>query len=165
MTFRDALPDDVPVIAALIRESKARAMPWLPVLHSLAEDEGWVAGMLASGHRIRLATSATADAEILGVIVTSPGWVNHLYVAAPAQGRGIGGALLRHAQAESVEPLQLWAFQQNVRARAFYEAHGFVSVRMTDGDNEEQQPDVLYRWMPSEAASAGSGRHHSEGSE
>lgn len=148
MTVRDAVPDDVPVIARLIRDSKALAMPWLPVLHTLEEDESWVAGMLSSHHEVRLATSAAEHDEILGVIVTSAGWVNHLYVAPAAQGAGLGSALLRGAQAASNEPLQLWTFQQNARARAFYEAHGFVAVRETDGDNEERRPDVLYRWTP-----------------
>ncbi len=28
----------------------------------------------------------------------------------------------------------------------FYEAHGFVEVDRTEGDNEEGQPDILYCW-------------------
>ena len=43
--------------------------------------------------------------------------------------------------------LSLWTFQQNLRARRFYETHGFTIVVETDGqDNEEKLPDVLYRW-------------------
>ena len=43
--------------------------------------------------------------------------------------------------------LQLWAFQRNTAARAFYEAHGFTVQRLTDGSgNEEGEPDVLYAW-------------------
>lgn len=146
MILRDAAASDIPRIAALIRESKAVAMPWLPVLHSLEEDEAWVAHMFSSDHEMRVAASETDVAEILGVIVTSAGWVDHLYVAPSSQGRGIGTALLDSAKDGSDRPLELWAFQQNARARSFYEAHGFVAVRMTDGDNEERQPDVLYRW-------------------
>jgi hypothetical protein len=33
-----------------------------------------------------------------------------------------------------------------VRARRFYERHGFVAEATTDGDNEEGAPDVRYRW-------------------
>ena len=34
------------------------------------------------------------------------------------------------------------------RALRFYEARGFRPVRFTDGaDNEEQMPDVRYRWQ------------------
>jgi ribosomal protein S18 acetylase RimI-like enzyme len=33
------------------------------------------------------------------------------------------------------------------RAQRFYERHGFVETRRTDGrDNEEGTPDILYVW-------------------
>lgn len=35
-----------------------------------------------------------------------------------------------------------------IRVGAFYERHGFVEVRRTPGDNEEGEPDILYRWQP-----------------
>jgi hypothetical protein len=42
---------------------------------------------------------------------------------------------------------QFWVFQQNERARRFYEAHGAAAVEFTDGSgNEEKTPDVRYRW-------------------
>ena len=45
---------------------------------------------------------------------------------------------------------QFWVFQQNERARRFYEAHGAVAVEFTDGEgNEEKTPDVRYRWTSS----------------
>ena len=40
----------------------------------------------------------------------------------------------------------LFTFQRNERARAFYEAHGFRIVNLSDGSrNEEGEPDVLVR--------------------
>ncbi len=46
--------------------------------------------------------------------------------------------------------IQFWVFQQNERARRFYEAHGAVAVEFTDGErNEERTPDVGYAWKPS----------------
>jgi len=46
--------------------------------------------------------------------------------------------LLEKAKAATAE-LSLWTFQQNLRARRFYERHGFVVVTETDGaDNEEK---------------------------
>jgi len=59
----------------------------------------------------------------------------------------VGSALLEVAR--SVWPdLQLWTFQRNHGARRFYERHGFVVVRETDGaDNDEKEPDVLYSWQ------------------
>jgi hypothetical protein len=45
--------------------------------------------------------------------------------------------------------LQFWVFQQNERARNFYEAHGAVAAKFTDGSgNEEKTPDVRYEWKP-----------------
>ena len=51
------------------------------------------------------------------------------------------------AQRESGGALQLWTFQVNVRARAFYRHHGFREVELTDGRaNEEREPDVRLEW-------------------
>ncbi len=42
---------------------------------------------------------------------------------------------------------ELWTFQTNLPARRFYERHGFIAVRWTDGaSNEERAPDVRYVW-------------------
>ena len=62
------------------------------------------------------------------------------------QGRGVGSALVRLAQ-ESPDALELWTFQGNVPARAFYARHGFREVELTDGaTNEEHEPDVRLLW-------------------
>ena len=103
------------------------------------------------GAASRTTTSASRSARrtterFSGVLALSPGWVNHLYIATSAQGQGVGSRLLRLAQETTTEDLQLWAFQRNTRARGFYERRGFVEVRSTDGDNDEREPDVLYRW-------------------
>jgi hypothetical protein len=45
---------------------------------------------------------------------------------------------------------QFWVFQQNERARRFYESHGAVAVEFTDGSgNDEKTPDARYRWTSS----------------
>lgn len=43
--------------------------------------------------------------------------------------------------------LELWTFARNEGARHFYESHGFVALRATEGENEEHEPDVLYAWQ------------------
>jgi GNAT superfamily N-acetyltransferase len=144
--MREARPADAPAIARLIRRSKAEAMPWLAVPHTLEEDDGWVAGVLLPDHCVTVVVGLSDQSAPLGVIALSPGWVNHLYVATSEQGRGVGSRLLRLAMDSTAEDLQLWAFQRNTRAREFYERRGFVEVRRTAGDNEEHEPDVLYRW-------------------
>ena len=70
--------------------------------------------------------------------------MQHLYVHPDHQGRGIGPALLEIALADGHEK-RLWTFQQNHRARKFYEDRGFQIETLTDGQGtEEKTPDVLY---------------------
>jgi putative acetyltransferase len=91
-----------------------------------------------------------ADGETIGIIAFREGWIDQLYVLPQHQGRGAGDALLRVAKAAS-SSLQLWTFQKNVLARRFYERRGFVAVKEADGSqNDEHEPDVLYRWQQTE---------------
>ena len=90
---------------------------------------------------------AEQDGAVAGILVLDGDVVDQLYVEPGLTGRGIGSALLALAQRERPEGLQSWAFQTNAGARRFYERHGFVEVRRTDGrDNEERAPDVLYAY-------------------
>ena len=62
-------------------------------------------------------------------------------------GRGIGGRLVEIAKRRRLDGLRIWTFASNPRAGRFYEHHGFVEVRRTDGaENEEHAPDILYVW-------------------
>jgi GNAT superfamily N-acetyltransferase len=72
--------------------------------------------------------------------------IDQLYVAPDSTGRGIGGAMLERAQSLYPNRLKLWTFQSNLGARRFYEAHGFVAIASTTGENEEQAPDLCYEW-------------------
>ena len=144
--LRPACREDADAIAVLIRTAKAAAMPWLRVPHTLDEDRAWAAGVLLPGHDV---TVAEDGGEIVGVCATSPGSLDHLYVATACQGRGIGRELLARAQQQEPAGLQLWAFARNAPARRFYERAGFVLVERTDGaGNEEREPDVRYVWAP-----------------
>ena len=56
-----------------------------------------------------------------------------------------------HLQQAMIEArwITFWVFQQNARARRFYERHGCRAIEFTDGAfNEEKTPDVLYEWHP-----------------
>ncbi len=72
--------------------------------------------------------------------------LDHLYVRPDWQRRSVGLALLDKAKSLSPARLALWTFQRNTHARAFYEAQGFRIAGCTEGDNEEQEPDVRYVW-------------------
>jgi len=85
--------------------------------------------------------------ETIGIIAFRDGWVDQLYVLPEHQGRGVGDTLLQLAKA-AFPSLQLWTFQKNILTRRFYEKRGFVAIQETNGlDNEEHEPDVLYRWQ------------------
>ena len=90
---------------------------------------------------------AEQDGALAGILVLDGDFVDQLYVEPGLTGRGIGSALLAVAKRERPQGLRLWAFQTNTGARRFYERHGFVELRRTDGrDNEERAPDVLYAY-------------------
>ncbi|TNM67228.1 GNAT family N-acetyltransferase [Streptomyces sp. NP160] len=119
-------------------------MPWLAVVHTPEEDRGWVASVLLVQHAVSVVRH---DDDVVGVLATSSGWVDQLYVHPDHQGRGLGRALLDRAKAASGGDLQLWTFARNARARVFYERAGFSAEEQTDGStNEEHEPDVRYRW-------------------
>ncbi|RYE11046.1 MAG: GNAT family N-acetyltransferase [Hyphomicrobiales bacterium] len=140
--IRRATADDLPQIAALFSQSR-RLLTFLPELHSVEEDRGFIAGLLSSAD-VRVALAA--DGRPIAMLVEDGDWIDHLYVAPDAIGTGAGSALLADAQARH-DQLQLWCFADNLRARHFYEARGFVIAETTDGaGNEARLPDIRYVW-------------------
>lgn len=143
MRIRPADQTDVDGIAQIHRTARAAAMPWLPVVHSATEDIAYFRDRVLPSETVLVAE--TEDA-MLGFVAFVGNWLNHLYIAPSSFRRGIGSQLLGMAQAKSDE-LQLWTFQGNATARAFYAKHGFRDVEFTDGqNNEEQTPDVRLIW-------------------
>ena len=124
--------------------SFSAALPTVRRAHDDADVRGWVASHLVPATECWV---ATLEGEVVAMMALSPGWIDQLYVVPGAQGRGIGSALVRVAlqrqSDEGWDSLQLWTFQVNDRARAFYARHGFREVELTDGaTNEEHEPDV-----------------------
>jgi GNAT superfamily N-acetyltransferase len=89
--------------------------------------------------------------RLVALLVMEGTWVDQLYVDPDRTGMGCGSALLEHAKQSSDGNLELWTFRSNARARAFYERHGFVPVGATDGDNEENAPDIHLQWSTIDA--------------
>lgn len=133
--LRRAGPDDAPAIAALHRQTRMHG----PDLHTPEEDLHFFAERMLPEQTVWVAEQ---DGVLVGYAASTPGWLNHLFVAPEAQGRGLGFVLLNAACPAG--ELRLWTFQRNVGARRFYEGLGFVAERYTDGDNEEGEPDVCY---------------------
>ena len=145
MNLRRAVAKDASAIAVLMRTTFRVSLPFLPDLHSAAQDLAYVSGHLIPDTTVWV---AEIDGVIAGYVAFRPDWIDHLYIHPDRQGQGIGPTLLAKALADGTAK-QLWAFQQNTRARRFYEARGFQAVEFTDGSgNEEKTPDVRYEWRP-----------------
>ncbi|MDQ2673536.1 MAG: GNAT family N-acetyltransferase, partial [Chloroflexota bacterium] len=91
---------------------------------------------------------AERDGTLLGYLTTSPakdewlpppdgaGEVTNLYLEPDAIGTGVGRALFEHGVADlrdrGFNPLVIWAFRDNARARRFYERMGLAIDAETD---------------------------------
>jgi GNAT superfamily N-acetyltransferase len=142
-TCRRATMADAEAIAAVFSPS-FRLLSFLPMLHTVEEDRGFIADVVLKQCDVMVAESAgriasflARDREEIRVLHTHPDFI----------GLGAGRLLLDGAKI-SAAVLELWCFQANAGARRFYERHGFRAIRFTDGqDNEEKTPDVRYRWQ------------------
>jgi putative acetyltransferase len=135
---------DADALAATFSAAREAAMPWLPKLHSEAEDRRYFAEHVIAECELLVVRRSRSP---VGSLALKDDMVEHLYVLPDAQRAGIGSALLEAAKARRPSGLRLWVFQRNEDARRFYARHGFAELRFTDGaDNEEREPDVLLAW-------------------
>jgi GNAT superfamily N-acetyltransferase len=129
--------------AVVHRKSFDERLPWLSGLHTPDDDRTFFRERVFAECEVW----GAIDGEVIGFIAFREGWIDQLYVLPQRQNQGVGHALLQLAKAASPR-LSLWTFQRNEPARRFYEKHGFVAVKQTDGrGNEEREPDVLYQWQ------------------
>jgi ribosomal protein S18 acetylase RimI-like enzyme len=139
-----AQPADADALAAIFTAARRHAMPWLPELHSEAEDRRYIAEHVLGTSDVLVVRRPDGP---VGFLALGGDTVEHLYVRPDAQRGGIGTALLDSAKERRPAGLRLWVFQRNHVARAFYARHGFTEVERTDGSgNEEREPDVLLAW-------------------
>ena len=137
--IRRATADDVDEIVEIYERSFA-LLDFLPHLHTHEENLGFFGRCVRDGEGYILGR---------GFAILDRDWLTHLYVHPEAIGTGVGHRLFEHVKTLRPAGFQFWVFQQNVRARRFYETHGAVAVELTDGSgNEERTPDVRYAWKP-----------------
>lgn len=146
--LRPATLLDASAVADVYLASRKAFVEFAPMVHTEAETRQWISGVVIPSGRV---TVAVDDGTIVGMMALACregiGWVDHLYVHPAAAGQGIGARLLRQALQELEPPVRLYVFQANIRARQFYERHGFTAIDFGDGSaNEERCPDVLYEW-------------------
>lgn len=152
---RAAALSDADAVADLYLASRKTFLPYAPLAHSDEDVRWWVSNVLiaSGGVTVAVAPQGKYSGGIVGMSAVTRdadggwGWIEQLYIAPGAVGRGIGSVLLERAKCELSSPIRLYTFQENAGARRFYERHGFVAVEFGDGTgNEEKCPDVLYEW-------------------
>jgi GNAT superfamily N-acetyltransferase len=146
ISFRRGTDPDAGAAAELwLRARRAAVGAIPPLVHDDDDVRAWFASHVVRDTDLWLAVDAAGT--LVGILVLNGPWIDQLYVEPTMTGRGIGGALVRLAKRERPHALRLWTFASNMGAQRFYERHGFVATRRTDGrDNEEGAPDILYVW-------------------
>ena len=144
--LRAAKPDDLDAIAALFSASLA-SMDFVPRLYTEPEEHQFIGNVVLPQCSVTVAVSRDA---VVSFVARDDAEIRLLHTRPDHVGRGAGSMLLRREQeiAQSEDRgLFLWCFQDNRRARAFYERHGFHADAFSDGSrNEEKLPDMRYVW-------------------
>lgn len=143
IALRPALAHDSDAVADLLWRVRQQSLDCIPApVHSLEEMRRWMRAVAFVEYDVWLAEATEVLAGFMAL--RYPDWLEHLYIDSAFAGQGLGSRFVDLAKQELSGGVQLWTFQSNVGARRFYERHGFVPVQWTDGDNEEQAPDVRY---------------------
>ena len=143
LLVRQANCKESDAVAIVARQSRKHFLPYLPDLHTLEEYKWFYKNIVFAEDHVWVVED---EGAIVGFCAFKEGWLDHLYFLPSYVGKTLGLELLKKAK-ETYPCLQLWVFQQNVRAISFYQRHGFVRLRETDGsENEEQVPDALFEW-------------------
>lgn len=144
--LRPAVAEDASGVAEVLMASRRVFLPFAPSAHTPDEDRHWVEHHLIPQGRVQV---AELSGRVIAVLATcrdqAASWIDQLYVLPGYEGRGVGAQLLQLAHTVLEPPIRLYTFQANVRARRFYERHGYIAIQFSDGSfNEEKCPDVLY---------------------
>ncbi|MGR3321261.1 MAG: GNAT family N-acetyltransferase [Pseudooceanicola sp.] len=141
LTLRPAMPLDAGAVGGIL-SGFIDTTPWMPRIHSRAEEISFAGSLIARGWT----TVAETGGSVAGFLSRDGEEVVALYLARDARRRGIGAALLDSAKGTQPR-LTLWCFQANAPALAFYAAQGFAEAGRTDGQrNDEGLPDIRLTW-------------------
>jgi GNAT superfamily N-acetyltransferase len=145
--IRRATPADAPAIAAV------QARTWRHAYADIVDPERMpdpeqqaprFAERIAAGGEVYVFDQ---DGQVAGFAALDGEELRAIYVDPPAQGAGVGGALLQASidalRAAGRREVFLWCFDANGLARAFYERHGWELV---PGEHQHRSaPEVRYR--------------------
>ena len=143
IALRNARSQDMAVCAAILNDW-IDASDWMPRVHA---HEDVVKHYQTEVATRRQTLVAVDGARVRGFLTMSKdGFVTALFVEQSSRNQGIGSMLLERAKRELSPEVNLYTFQANEQARAFYQRHGFTEINRTTGDNEENLPDILMEW-------------------
>jgi GNAT superfamily N-acetyltransferase len=140
---RRAVGTDALAIAELWLGSRRASAAWIPrPTRSDGEVRAWFRDIVVPARETWL---VSCGSEPVAVMVLDAEWVEQLYVAPGHLRHGHGTELLDTAKATR-GVLELWTFQRNLPARAFYAASGFQRSGTPSSENEEGELASRYRW-------------------
>jgi len=146
VTVRRADAGEAHQVAGVWLRSRAASVPAIPPpVHSDDELRTWFQDVVLPTKEVWV---AEAGGDVVALLLPADDCIDQLYVDPDHIGGGFGGELMGLGKKQRPAGLELWTFEANVRARRFYERHGFVVTGATPGDNEEGAPDVRYEWRP-----------------
>ena len=146
-TLRPATDHDIPQVAEVFIAARTQCLAFLNWHYDFEVMKGVFGRRLHDSEMWVM----EVDTQVVGFIDFVPRDVDDLYVHPDYHGRGFGTRLLKKALERLGPPVWLWVFQENAKARAFYEKHGFELEFETNGeDNTEKAPDARYVWPGSQ---------------
>lgn len=145
--LREYQDSDLEMVVRMWHDSKRAAYKYVPVqqAYTLDDDRSFFLDVIIRKCDVWLAEQAS---QIDGMLAINGDLVDQLFVRTGKWGQGIGAALINHAQLLSPSALRAYTFQKNLRARGFYEKNGFKAIKFGISPPPENEPDVLYAWIP-----------------
>jgi GNAT superfamily N-acetyltransferase len=143
LVLERARTEDAEEIAEVYLAAIADALAFVPRRYSDDEVRRWVRNvMLARGET----WVARLGGRIVGFAALAGCMLDQLFLRPGYYRQGIGSLLLDKAKERSPRRLRLYAFGRNLRARAFYEAHGFRIKAIDAAAATQEEPEIAYEW-------------------
>lgn len=147
--LRKATIENANAIANVYLSSRKKLVSFAPLVHSDDSIFQWIRDVLIPEEQVIVAEE---NGIVIGMMSLTKDEgadrINQFYILPDAVGQGVGTLMIEMAKSILGSPIQLYTFQENIRARQFYERHGFQIVEFDDGSgNEENCPAVLYEWV------------------
>ncbi|URK87214.1 GNAT family N-acetyltransferase [Rhizobium sp. RCAM05350] len=149
--IRGADKADMPICAAILNDWIDETS-WMPRVHDHEDVERYYSDIVFQERQVKI---ADIDGRVCAFMALSnDAYVTALYANRAHRRAGLGKSLIDHAKTLFPDQLNLWTFDENKEAQRFYNREKFIEVRRTNGDNEENLPDILFQWAPTEGATS-----------